>query len=97
MPKWIVPTIKLLGLFFLFHFILFLVQSHAASPQIRDGQYVLDSHGQIVKALTQSEYFKLKSAELRMFAAGWVFFYFVPTAYWWFSRSRQVLSVPSAQ
>ncbi len=63
MPKWVVPTVKLLGLFFFFHFILFLVQSHAASPQINDGQYVLNNHGQIVKALTQLEYLRLKAAD----------------------------------
>ncbi len=96
MPKWVVPTIKLLGLFFIFHFILFLVQSHVASPQIENGQYVLDNHGQTVKALTQLEYFKLKTAESRMFAAGWICFYFVPMMYWWFPRSRQVSMVPTA-
>jgi hypothetical protein len=97
MPKWVVPTIKLLGLFFFFHFILFLVQSQAASPQIEDGQYVLNNHGQIVQALTQLEYFRLKGAELRMFAAGWIFFYFVPAMYWWFPRGRQVSVLPAAQ
>src|SRR5437899_6634214 len=31
MPKWAVRSIKLLGLFFIFHFVWFVVQSHAAS------------------------------------------------------------------
>ena len=88
MPKWVVPTIKLLGVVFLVHFCLFLIESHAASPQIKDGQYVLDNHGQIVKVLTQREYFGLKGAELRLFATGWMFFYFVPAAYWWFPRNQ---------
>jgi hypothetical protein len=83
MPKWVVPTIKLLGPFFIFNFILFLVQSRAASPQIEGGQYVLISHGQIVKALTPVEYFKLKAAELRM--------------YWWFPRGRQASRLPATQ
>jgi hypothetical protein len=90
MPKWVVPTIKLLGLFCVVHFVLFLVQSHAASPEITDGQYVLNNHGRIVKVLTQSEYISLKGSELRLFAMGWMFFYFVPTAYWWFPRNRQL-------
>ena len=89
MPKSVVPTIKILGLFFVVHFVLFLVQSHTASPEIKDGQYVLNNHGQIVKVLTQLEYLRLKGAELRLFAAGWIFFYFVPMVYWWFPRSRQ--------
>ncbi len=89
MPKWVVPTIKLFGLFFLVHFIVFLVQSHAAAPAIQDGQYVLDNHGRVVKVLTASEYLSLKGAELRLFATGWMFFYFVPVVYWWFPRNRE--------
>jgi hypothetical protein len=89
MPKWVAPSINLLGLFFAIHFVLFLVQSHAAVPEIRNGVYVLNDHGRIVRALTQSEYFTRKGAELRLFATGWLFFYFVLTAYWWFPRIRQ--------
>jgi len=91
MPKWVVPTIKLLGLFFAIHFLLFLIESHAASPQIKDSQYVLDNHGQILRVLTRLEYLHLKGAELRIFATGWMFFYFVPFAYWWFPRLRKPL------
>lgn len=92
MPKWVVPAIKLLGLFFIIHFLLFLIESHAASPEIKGGQYVLDNHGQILKLLTQSEYRHLKSAELRLFATGWIFFYFVPLMFWWFPRHRKTLA-----
>ena len=92
MPSWVVPTLKLLGVFFAIHFILFLIQSHAASPQFKNGEYVLDNHGQIVKVLTQGEYFRLKGAELRLFATGWMFFYLVPAAYWWFPRNREQLA-----
>lgn len=89
MPKWVVPGIKLLGLFFVVHFVLFLTQSHASAPEIKDGQYVLNDHGRTVKTLTQSEYYTLKGAELRLFATGWMFFYFVPAAYWWFPRTEE--------
>ena len=88
MPKWVVPAIKLLGTFFVIHFAVFLVQSHAASPEIKDGNYVLNNHGHIVRMLTKSEYLRLKAGELRLFATGWIFFYFVPTAYWWFPRQQ---------
>jgi hypothetical protein len=74
MPNWVVPTVKVLGFLYFVQFILFLVQTQGGVTQIKDGQHILDSHG--------------KAAELRMFAAGWVFFYFVPTMYWWFPRNR---------
>jgi len=67
---------------------LFLIQSHGASLQIKNGEYVLDNHGQSVRVLTQREYFVLKGAELRMFATGWMFLYLVPATYWWFPRER---------
>jgi hypothetical protein len=89
LPRWVVPSIKLLGLFFAVHFVLFLAQNHASAPEIKNGEYVLNDHGKIVKTLTRSEFYKLKGAELRLFAAGWMFFYFVPTAYWWFPRTEQ--------
>jgi hypothetical protein len=91
-PKWAVSVIKLLGLFFAIHFVLFLVQSHAASPEIINGQYVLNSHGKIVKVLAEPEYLRLKGAELRLFATGWMFFYFVPAMYWWFPRSGRQMA-----
>jgi len=68
MPKWVVPTIKMLGLFFLLRFIILLVHNDAA-----------------------------KTAELRMSAAGWAFFYFVSMAYWWFPRNRHTSPFTGAQ
>jgi len=69
------------------HFIVFLVQSRMASPEIINGQYVLNNHGQIVRVLTSSDYMRLKAWELRLFATGWMCFYFVPTMCWWFPRN----------
>lgn len=88
-PNWIATSIKLFGLFFFIHFALFLAQSHAASPEIKNGEFVLDDHGAVVKVLTKSQYQELKGAELRLFATGWMFFYLVPTVYWWFPKSQQ--------
>lgn len=88
LPRWVVPSLKLLGLFFFLHFFIFLVQSHAASPEIKNGEFVLNNHGRIVKVLKESEFRWLKGSELRLFATGWMFFYFVPLMYWWFPRRQ---------
>ena len=88
MPKWIINVVNLLGVFFIVHFLLFMIWSHLASPEIVNGQYVLNNHGRIVKMLQRSEYLQLKGAELRLFATGWIFFYFVPMMYWWFPRVK---------
>jgi hypothetical protein len=87
-PSWVIPTIKILALFFAINFGVFLLAAHAASPEIKDGEYVLNNHGEIIKILTRPEYLRLKGGELRLFASGWMFFYFVPLSYWWFSRPR---------
>lgn len=92
MPKWVVPTINSLGAFFIIHFIVFLWLSHAASPEIKDGNYVLNNHGHILRMITKSEYLRLKGGELRLFATGWIFFYFIPTVYWWFRQPEQQTS-----
>jgi hypothetical protein len=92
MPKWVAPTLQLVMAFFVIHFVVFLLQSHAASPEIKDGSYVLNDHGRIVRVLTQTEYLRLKGGELRLFATGWICFYLVPTFYWWFGRKQ---SAPS--
>ncbi len=86
-PKWIVPAMQILGVFFFVHFLVFLIQSHVAGPGIRNGAYVLESHGRIVRVITESEYLKLKAAELRFFATGWMFFYFISSACWCFPGS----------
>ena len=86
LPKWAVRAIQIGGLFFAAHFVLFLVQSHAASPEIINGEYVLNSHGHIVKELTESQYRWLKGSELRLFATGWLSFYLALALYWWFPR-----------
>jgi len=66
---------KLSVLFFAFYFIQFLILCNAAHPEIRGHEYVLRRGDNIVKMLTQQEYFCLKAAELRMFATGWISFY----------------------
>jgi hypothetical protein len=90
-PKWIVPTIRLLGLSFMVHFVVFVVQCHGAVFQIERGQYLLTRGGRIMKVLTQAEYFALSFAMLRMFAAGWLFAYFFLTMYCWYPGNRQAL------
>src|SRR5579872_5720420 len=72
-PKQAARAIQVLGLFCIFHFLFFLVQSHASSPKIENGDYVLDDHGRTVRVISQSEYLSLKGSELRLFATGWMF------------------------
>lgn len=87
-PRLVAQIMTALGVFFALHFVLFLLQSHGAAPAIKDGEYILNNHGHIIGVISQVEFIKLKAAELRLFATLWMFFYFVPTAYWWLPHAR---------
>ncbi len=89
LPSWVAPCSGLLSLIGIAHLVWFAVHSGWGVPTILDGQYVLDTRGQILKVLTEAEYLTLKKAELRMFAAMMTALYFVPTMYWWFPRNEQ--------
>jgi hypothetical protein len=89
MPSWVAPCLKLTGLIVLAHLVWFAVQGDFALPTVEDGQYVLDSHGRILKILTQMEYLRLKEGELRIVVALMISFYFPAMMYWWFRRNLQ--------
>jgi hypothetical protein len=59
--------------------------SHAASPEIINGEYVLNSHGKIGH-ISERHYLILKGWELRLFASGWIVFYFAIMMHWWYPR-----------
>jgi hypothetical protein len=87
-PRWVVRSIQILGLLCIALLVAFLALSHAASPEIINGEYVLNSHGKIAGYITEREYFFLKGWELRLFASGWMFAYYALMMHWWFPREE---------
>lgn len=85
-PSWAVPAVQILGTFALINFVLFLILSRACSPEILNGQFILNDHGTIKKVLTEHQYLSLKADELRLFASGWSSFYSATAIYWWYPR-----------
>ena len=88
-PLWAVRTMQLLFFIFLGIFVTFLLLSHAASPDIIGGEYVLNSHGKIVGYISERDYRFLKGWELRLFASGWTLFYCALMIHWWFPRQDE--------
>ena len=86
LPKWVrfvnyaITGVALLTAIWFFHF-----GGSQGSPQIVSGQYVLDNHG-VLTPVTQAEYLRVGSLELRFFAAIWLVFYFYDVSYWWFLK-----------
>jgi hypothetical protein len=87
-PRWVVRSTQILGLLCFASFFVFLALSHAASPEIINGEYVLNNHGTIVGHISQRDYLFLKGWELRLFASGWMFAYYSLMMYWWFPRQE---------
>jgi hypothetical protein len=87
MPKWVTPCEWILALIALMQIIWFALHSGLGVPAFQDGQYVIESRGQVLKVISEAEYLALKGAGLRMFAAMLVSLYFVPMMYWSFRRS----------
>ena len=85
-PRWALRGMQSLFLLFVVVFFVFLTLSHVASPDIINGDYVLNSHAEIVGHISERDYRFLKGWELRLFASGWMFGYFAMMIYWWFPR-----------
>src|SRR3984893_19116617 len=88
-PRWVLRSMQILFLLFVAVFFSFLTLSHASSPAIIDGEYVLNSHGKIVGHISERDYLFLKGCELRLFASGWILFYFAMMMHWWFPRKDE--------
>jgi hypothetical protein len=89
MPSWVNRCYYSLQLIAGAHFVWMALQYGWGAPAILDGQYVLDSRGQILKVLTQAEYFTLRGVGLRTCATIMICLYFVPMVFWWFRRNDQ--------
>ena len=57
---------------------------NGGSPEIRDGHYVLMSHGNLIGNLTLDDYLAMKRYQMRLFSGHWMFFYLLPALYFTF-------------
>lgn len=82
------------GVFFAYALVNFYVSfsSMDGTPAIKAGQYVLENHGRIVRALSSAEYTSLRAQVIRGFSGHWMVFYFFGFAYFAFCRDGGLLS-----
>jgi hypothetical protein len=89
-PRAIAMTAAALAVYAIVNFVIFIATGYEGGPEIRDGGYVLLSHGRFVRELTLAQYVAGRANEARGFSGHWMVFYFVPFAYFWFAdRSVQ--------
>ena len=61
---------------------MFFVQSHGGGPEVRDGQYLLTSHGAVLRVLTEEQYHWYRALVVRGFSGHWMLFSLVPALFW---------------
>lgn len=83
MPTWAVPSLYVLLLMVVAHFVWFCAAGGFGVPEIRGGQYVLDNRGRII-VMTEPQYHAMRSLELREFAVLMFACYWMPALYGWF-------------
>jgi hypothetical protein len=78
-PTWL-KIIAVGGFFYAgINFILFSI-SQQGSATIKEGQYILHNHGQLIRTLTEQEYHHFKANEVRGFSGHWLAFYGIAAA-----------------
>jgi len=73
-PYWLI-AIAVAGFIYAgINFSLF-ASSQIGSPEIKDGQFILQEHGQFIKTITEQEYYHYKANTIRGFSGHWIAFY----------------------
>ena len=81
LPRWAKITLPVFFGYALINFGMFFILSGGASPDVRDGKYVLHKHGQIIRELSEQEYDMQQAYVLRGFSGHWMVFYLVSALY----------------
>jgi hypothetical protein len=92
-PPWVVRSMQTLLVLFIAFFFVSLAVSHAASPDIIGGEYVLTRYGKIVAHISERDYLYFKGWQLRFFASLWIYLYYTLMMLWWFPRQYEWLVV----
>lgn len=73
------------------NFALFFLLSEGGVPHERDGKYVLDNHGAVIRELSEEEYELQKAYIVRGFSGHWMVFYLVPALLLWPRREEDLI------
>lgn len=89
LPAWARGIVTVFWLVAIAHFVWFFFSGHRGVPTIKDGQFIIDSHGRIIKVLTEHEYWALKGEEVRSLASLMVAVYLNAAMNWWFPIAKR--------
>lgn len=80
-PRWLNGALFVLFLYAAFNFFTMLNANSSASPTVKDGKYVLTSHGAVVRELSASEYAQAVAYDMRLWTGHPLMFYAAACGY----------------
>jgi hypothetical protein len=89
-PSWVLWTGLGIFAYAFLNFALFMSATEGGNAALREGKYLLLQHGTLIRELTQAEYAAFKANEVRGFSGHWMLFYFMPFAYFGFSKAARI-------
>jgi hypothetical protein len=79
-PSWMTIIAKGVFIYVFLTFVLFFI-SVVGIPEIKDGHYILQNHGQFIKNITEQEYHHYRAYGMRAMSGIWIVFYGLQTAF----------------
>ncbi|MCB9637807.1 MAG: hypothetical protein H6728_14845 [Myxococcales bacterium] len=83
-PIWMRAILFGLTLYTAANFMLFAGKSGGGGPAEKNGGYVIQNHGKLIRKITKQEYDALRVNEVRGFSGHWLLFYGVPMFFFLF-------------
>ncbi len=98
-PRWASVAVIAVFVYAILNFAVFFYLSEGGVPDIKNGEFILHSHGRLIRHLSEDEYHVKKAYELRGFSGHWLLFYLLPALYFLLGRRPDLpvnASAPSA-
>ena len=92
MPTWARYAVKAFFAYALINFVLFIVLSKGGAAEERDGKYVLQNHGKVIRELSEEEYELQEAYVIRGFSGHWMIFYLVPALFFRYGKTEPEVS-----
>jgi hypothetical protein len=93
LPIWANALVVATFVYAFINFALFILHSEGGSPGVKDGMYVLQNHGRLIRQLSQQEYELYKVYVVRGFSGHWLFLYLLPAIYFLVGHHPKVRDV----
>lgn len=78
-PTWL-AVLAVGGILYAFANFMLFMGTQIGTPEIKEGHYILQNHGELIKTISEQEYHHYRANEIRGFSGHWIAFYGIATA-----------------